>query len=527
MAGYPTPLACIMRAIISSVGGMRERSGGSGSTEAGTAKSKAAPGAGGAVIGVGKLIMIASAFVLTIRNLPILAEEGTQQVVLLGIAIVVFLIPTALVSAELATGWPKQGGVYAWVKEAFGERWGFVAIWLQWVQMPLGMVAILSFVAAGFAYAFNPGLADNGLFLAVVIIASYWILTLLSFRGMGFSGWISTVCVIVGVFIPAVVLIGLGIAYVFMGDQIQISFALNADNWIPNLGSIQSLTLMGAIVFIFSGMETSAAHANEVRDPQRNYPRAILVAALILFVMNLAGGLSVAAVVPKDDLSLVSGLFQALEVFLGAFSVSWAAPVLALMVAIGGIGQVSTWIVGPVKGLLSTAEEGDIPPVFSRVNRNDIPTRLLFLQASCVTVGAAVFIVVGINTALVIVLNALIMIYCLMYLLLFLSAIRLRYSQPDTERAYRVGRRGNWLMVLVSVIGILASLFVIFIGWIPPEALEGTTSLFEYRMIIGVTLVVAAALPFVIYALRRPEWKAEATPLDEIAAPVASEGDRG
>ena len=109
------------------------------------------------------------------------------------IAVVVFLIPTSLVSAELATGWPKRGGIYAWVKEAFGDRWGFSAIWLQWIQMVFGMVTVLAFIAGSLAYVFAPALRDNGLWILAVVLAVYWGATLVNFRGLKLSGLISTV----------------------------------------------------------------------------------------------------------------------------------------------------------------------------------------------------------------------------------------------------------------------------------------------------------------------------------------------
>ena len=103
------------------------------------------------------------------------------------IALVLFLIPSALVFAELATGWPEQGGVYVWVKEAFGERWGFTAIWLQWFQMVIGMVMVLAFIAGSLAFVFNPSLAGNKLFILLIILAVYWGATYLNLRGMKMS----------------------------------------------------------------------------------------------------------------------------------------------------------------------------------------------------------------------------------------------------------------------------------------------------------------------------------------------------
>src|SRR3972149_8720636 len=89
------------------------------------------------------LIWVASAFSISMRNLPLIAKTQLQMFFFAVVAILFFFIPIALTSAELATGWPKMGGIVIWVKEAFGKKWGLVAIWLQWVYMNIGVIAML------------------------------------------------------------------------------------------------------------------------------------------------------------------------------------------------------------------------------------------------------------------------------------------------------------------------------------------------------------------------------------------------
>ncbi|MCX5992959.1 MAG: amino acid permease, partial [Chloroflexi bacterium] len=128
------------------------------------------------------LLTLASLF--NIRKFPNMAETQWQLVTFLLLAILLYLIPASLVSAELATGWPQTGGVYVWVKKAFGQRWGFVAVWLQWFQMTIGFVAALTFIAATFAYAFMPSFADSKLYQFIVSIIIWWGMTLVNLRGL-------------------------------------------------------------------------------------------------------------------------------------------------------------------------------------------------------------------------------------------------------------------------------------------------------------------------------------------------------
>ena len=121
----------------------------------------------GRSLGVFALAMLNLAIICTLRGLPMMAEEGLSLVFYFIVTAVIFLIPVSLVCAELATGWPPKGpgGVYIWVNEAFGPRWGFIAIWLQWIQNVVWFPSILSFVGATFAYVYDPSLAANKYFM--------------------------------------------------------------------------------------------------------------------------------------------------------------------------------------------------------------------------------------------------------------------------------------------------------------------------------------------------------------------------
>ncbi|MBT4530502.1 MAG: amino acid permease, partial [Phycisphaerae bacterium] len=137
--------------------------------------------------------MMNIAVVMSLRGLPMMAKEGLTMVFYLLFASILFLVPVSLVSAELATGWPKNGGVYVWVKEAFGSKLGFTAIWLQWIQNVIWYPTVLAFAAGALAYLFlDPELANNKLFSVVVILVVYWGATLVNLRGVASAGWLTT-----------------------------------------------------------------------------------------------------------------------------------------------------------------------------------------------------------------------------------------------------------------------------------------------------------------------------------------------
>ncbi|MES2272703.1 MAG: amino acid permease, partial [Chlamydiota bacterium] len=176
-----------------------------------------------------------------IKNFPLLAEYGLSVIVFLALSAVFFFIPVALVSAELASGWPDRG-VYTWVKEALGPRFGFLAIWLQWIENVIWYPTILSFIVSTFAYIFNPSLANNKTYVLISILVTFWSVTLINFLGMKISGWISTITALFGTILPIALIILMGAIWVFSGRPTQISF-----NWsavIPDLASINQLVLL-------------------------------------------------------------------------------------------------------------------------------------------------------------------------------------------------------------------------------------------------------------------------------------------
>ncbi|MCH9812058.1 APC family permease, partial [bacterium] len=138
------------------------------------------------------LLMINLATVLSIRNWPITAMYGYTSIFYLLLSALCFFVPCALVSAELATLFPKKGGVYVWVREALGHRLGFVAVWLLWIENIVFYPAILSFVSAAIAYVFFPHLAENPIYTCVMVISVFWVLTFINFRGIRFTGRFST-----------------------------------------------------------------------------------------------------------------------------------------------------------------------------------------------------------------------------------------------------------------------------------------------------------------------------------------------
>lgn len=439
------------------------------------------------------LTMITVGSVDSIRNLPATALFGSQLIAFFVMAAFCFLVPAALVSAELASGWPKQGGVYVWVKEAFGQRAGFLAIWLQWIENVIWYPTILSFVAGTIGYLIDPSLASNPYFLWSVIVASFWGVTLINLRGMHSSALFSNICALSGLILPMGLIIGLGTVWIASGNPVQIQFDLPSilPHWHDH-GMWVSLT---AIMLSFCGVEIATVHANDVENPQRAFPRALVYSVAIILSTLVLGSLAIAVVLPHGDINLVAGIMQAFDAFFGKYHLLWLMPVIAVMLVMGGLGGVSNWIIAPTKGLLVAAKDGNLPVFFQTENKKGAPVVLLVGQAILVTLLSTLFLFMpSVNGSYWLLTALAAQLYMLMYLLMFLAAIMLRMKAPQQERAFRIP--GGMLGLLaVAGLGLMGVLTTLGVSFMPPEGIEiGSVARYEMTLVIGLILMTIPPL---------------------------------
>lgn len=454
------------------------------------------------VLGTFTLAMITVAAIFSLRNLPLSAEFGLSSVFYLVISALVFFIPIALVTAELATGWPRSGGNYVWVSEAFGKKWGFFALWMAWMESIAWFPAILAFTAAMLAHLLNPffpALEHSKLFYFAVMLTVFWGSTFINFLGIETSGWVSSLGVIAGTLIPGALIIGLGIWWFLQGHPSEIPFSWSA--LIPDF-RLESMVFFSGILLGLAGVELAAFHIKEAKHPQKDFPRALAIAAVIILVVSILGTLAIAVVVPQKEISLLSGLIQAFTVFFAHFNMLWMVPLLAFLALVGSLAGINTWTVGPAKGLLVTVQDGFLHPILQKVNKRGVPIGMLIFQGCVGSILSLVFLFMDSHSAAYWVLTALAAQFTVVqYSLVFAASLYLRYSQPEVKRPYRVpgGQLGIWSL---AVVGILACVFGFWIVFIPPSQLE-TGDRTTFQLMLGISFVILALLPMIMVEHQR------------------------
>lgn len=460
-------------------------------------------------LSVTTLTVMNIAAVVSLRGLPSEAGYGLGSIFYYLFATLVFLIPVAMISAELASMFPKKGGVYRWVGEAFGAKLGFLAIWLQWIQNTIWFPTVLTFSAVSIAYigasptSTNVPLANNKIYVAIVCLVIYWGATIINLKGLSASSKISKYGGLIGTIIPAGLLTLFGLIWLIKGNPLQLD--TNINTLFPDLSNLNNIVLASSIFLFFAGMELSAVHVTEIDNPQTNYPKAILSAAFIVVCIFIFGTLSIGFVLPSNAINLTQGLLVAFNHYLVAYHLSFLTPIIAAMLVIGVLAGVSTWIGGPSKGLLTVGHHGLLPLFLQKTNKNGVQVNILITQGIIVTILIFLFTFMpSVQTVYQILSQLTVILYLTMYILLFCSGMKLRMQHPNFTRPFKVPG-GKFGIYILGTIGCAGATMAFVLSFLPPTQIEiGSTILWYSILIIGYFIFVG--IPLLIYKFRKPTW---------------------
>lgn len=451
-------------------------------------------------LGLFQLVMINVIAVDSIRTLTFAAVYGYSLVFFYFLAALFFFIPTALISSELGTGWPNRGGIYVWVREAFGKKWSLIVIWLNWIYNLIWYPTILALMAGTFTYFFDPELANNRLYMCTSVLVLFWTATFINCLGMKASSLFSTLAALVGTILPMILIAGLGIVWMWQGKPAHIEFTWS--NLLPSGSQNSNLAFLTNVLFGLLGLEMAATHAAEMRNPQRDYPRSIFISVVIILATIVFASLAIALVVPQDQLSLATGIMQAFTVFADTYNLPWLSPLIAGCIILGGLGGVGAWIIGPTKGLLVASQDGSLPAFLSQTDEKGVPVPILMIQAVIVSALSLVFILMpSINSSYWILSVIAAQLALLVYIALFAAGLKLHYHKPKVPRSFRVpGKKvGIWF---VCGAGILSSFIVILFGFWPPNTVT-IQNIFAYELILVSGIAFCCILPLFLIKKRR------------------------
>lgn len=455
---------------------------------------------------VGTLAIMNITAVVSLRFLPSEAEYGLSSIFYYAFAALMFLVPVALVAAELATTYPQKGGAFRWIGEAFGARWGFLGMIMTWLQVIPYFPTVLTFGAVSVAFidvdvGVAESIANNKWYILFFVLLVYWGSICVALRGVGIFSQVSKWCGIIGTIIPAIVLVVLGFSYLWFSGK-PVAIQMGWSELIPNMANFQNIVLAASIFLAYAGMEMNAVHVSDLENPTKKYPIAITIASVGTVAIFLLSTLGVAFIIPSDKISLTQSLLVAYDMLFEWVGAPWLGSVMAIMLALGVLGGVVTWIAGPNTGVLAIAKAGYLPKFLQKTNKYGMGYQLMFLQGVIVSILSVTFVIMpSVQAAFQILSQLTVMLYLVMYMLMFAGAIYLRHAQPNLTRPYRAPALKFW-----ASLGFIGSLLAFVLSFVPPAQIPTGSPTTYVLYLIGL-LAFFVIVPLLIYAMRKPEWK--------------------
>ena len=444
-----------------------------------------------------------ASMVMAVYEYPTFATSKLHLVFYLLLGGFLWFIPVALCAAEMATvdGWEK-GGVFTWTGKNLGKKYGFANLFFEFFEITVGFVTMIYFILGALSYVFEwPALNSNPMIKFIGVLVIFWILALSQFGGTKYTAKIAKIGFIVGILLPAAILIILALVYIIQGNPIYIS---SKDTFVPDFTKVNTLVVFVSFILSYMGVEASATHANEMDNPKKEYPLAMLLLVIVAIVVSTLGGLAIAAVIPQDQINLSAGVVQTFAVLLGHFTANNTilVKIIALLLAFGVIAEVSSWVVGPTRGMIIAAEEGAIPKSWAKTNEHDVPVYLVIAQGIIVSIWDAVltFGAGGSNLSFLAAMSLTVVIYLSGYILFFVGYIKAILGE-GLNGAYQMPG-GKPVKIIVAIIGLATSIFAFFISFVPPTSIAGNAvQSHEYMWMLIISYVISLILPFAIYDL--------------------------
>lgn len=447
---------------------------------------------------------LTSSLLLCVYIYSAFAVSGFSLVFFIFSAVLLYFIPTALVSGELATvtTW-GSGGVYSWCSLALGKRWGFFAVFLQWFQITVGFIAMLYFMVGSLSHILEISSINSDPYLKFTfILIVFWAITLLSLAGPQIANKIADFGTVYGIMIPIIVLICLASIYVATGHTININFSWKS--FFPKSLNIADLSIFVTFLLVYTGIEVSATNVNKLANPKKSYPIAlclIIAAAVLAAVLT---SLSIAIVIPGKKIAISEGFLQTYVTLLKIYNMEWVLPIAGVLIMIGVIAKMISWVSGPSDGMLEAAKEKLLPDCFSKVNKNGTPYFFIIVQAILVSFWCGVITlgVQGKNLPYILAMSLTSIIYLAMYVVLFISYLVLKKSHPNDERAFSVpgGKVGQYV---IPVIGLITVCFAIVASFFAPSEIKSEHVDHTYEVVLITSFVLILLLPNVIYSCRK------------------------
>lgn len=428
---------------------------------------------------------------------------GLASVTYFAIGAICFFIPTALVAAELASGWSNRGGIFRWVGEGLGKGWGLTCLFILWFQTMLNFgMGMPSFTAtimfytpnydAAVKFAQNP---QHELLIMTGWIILYWVLAYLATKGVKTFSNLAKYGVIIGSLIPLAVMVILAIVWVAQGHTPAIP--MTPKDLIPKWNGMSTLALAAGVFFSYTGIDMNAAHIKQLKHPEKDFTKAMFISIILAFLIFVVGTVIIAMIIPEKQINVLYTLYSVFRILGSTIGMPWLYMVLVWALLCNTIAMVVTNMAGPSFMLGQAGGSGFLPHWLQEKNKHNMPAHLMYTQIAGMTIIAyLVKLIPNVEGFVILLTQTITVLYMIYYILMSTAFLRLRYDQPNRPRSFKVpgGMVGAWI---VAGIGLISSVFAIVLAIYPPAQVKsevGSPAIYISVIVILVAIILAICL---------------------------------
>ncbi len=447
-------------------------------------------------IGVYALLMINLIAIDSLRNIPLTAPAGILVIGMYIVGILIFFIPCAIATGELSSKWPLMGGISCWVEEAAGKDMSFFVIWMQWIYNLVWFPSITAFAATQLAYSIESTnssaliLSSNPIYITIICLALFWLATFINSFGMKPASILSNCGALIGTLFPMILIIILGAIWIFSGNPTHITSIKET----VHQGSV--LGLFVVVLFSLMGLEMSATHAEEVKNPKKDFPKSLWLTVILIPISLILANIAIALVVPPSMIDPTAGLMQSFDAFFRSFNITWMDEIMALTLFLGAFAGIGAWSFGLSRYLNKAAQSGYMPKSLIKTNKSNVPANAMFFQAVIVSFISLIYLwMPTIQSAYWFLSDLTAQLALISYIIFFISAIILRKKYAwDKDKNYSFARKN--ISIFFYYLGVVGSIAGIIAGFILPG--NDMMPLWEFDLMLIIGILITLIIPYII-----------------------------
>jgi amino acid transporter len=451
------------------------------------------------VLGFRDLLLYYVVTGFSLRWVAVAAAAGPSSLVIWLVAALGFFVPLVFCVLELSSRYPEEGGIYVWSKRAFGPFAAFITGWTYWGSNLPYLPGLLYYAAANALFMGGPSWqswSSNSTYFIAVSTAGLAVTVAMNVVGLNVGKWLTNVGAIAG-WIPAMVLMALGaVAW----GRFGLATPITSHALVPSM-HLKDIIFWSTIAFAFGGVESGSTMGEEIEDARRTVPRAILGAGTIICVLYIAATFAVLLAMPKEQVSGLSGIMQAIQAMTAKVGVGWLAPAMAALVTLNALGGTGGWFAATARLPFVAGIDRFLPKAFGDLHPTwRTPYVALLVQAAIaglfVFLGQAGTSVHGAYDALV---SMGIIAYFIPFLFMFAAMIKLQ-REPAGPGVMRVPG-GKPVAVAVAATGFIVTAISIVLACVPPD--EEPNKMFAIVKVVGSSAILVGVGAAVYFLGRR------------------------